>query len=121
MQLLSNQPADRRTLESKTLAGTVGFDEIEWEGFGEEESEEHVHALTSNGKVPVGKDTCKSEKKHRKQDKKQKNLVASQPKQSKNTFEVLGIADDGDEIADDEEGDGEQKPMIKNHLCPLQL
>ncbi len=102
MQLLSNKSATGSTKESKKLDEYIGTDEKEWEGFGEGESEKHVDALRSKGKIPVGKDTRKSEKKLQKQDEKQKKRAASQPKASTNTFEALGTADEGEDVADDE-------------------
>ena len=65
-----------------------------------------MDAPKSKGKIPVGKDTRKSEKKRRKQDERQKKRAASQPKISTNTFEALGAAGEGDDVADGEEGDG---------------
>lgn len=116
-QLLSNNFASRRSKEPKTPDTTVGIDEKEWEGFDEEESETHVDPRRSMGKVPREKDTSRVEKKRRKQDEKQKKEATSQPKASKNTFEALGTADEGRDIADNEEGDGKRKRMIESLFC----
>lgn len=75
-----------------------------------------MDALPSKIKVFVKKDTGKSEKKRRKQDERQSKWAASRPKTSRNTFEALGTADQGEDIADDDEGDGKQRSIIENFL-----
>ena len=105
MQLLSSKSATLANQYSRVICGTEGTDEQEWEGFDEEESEKHVEARRSDGTDLVGKDNRKSKKKRRKQEEKQKKRAASQPNVSKNAFEALGTANEGEDIADDE-GDG---------------
>ena len=119
LQLLSNQTAARRVKEPKALAHNVGIEEQEWEGFGEEQSEKHVDPSISKGKSPVGNDSRKSEKRRREQNEKKKERAASAPKRSKNTFEVLGTADEGEDIADSEEYDSKQNRMTEEYFCPL--
>ena len=118
-QLLSNQPLDRRIKETKASAHNVGIEEQEWEGFDEEQFEKHMGPSISKGKSPVGNDIRKSEKKGRERDKKEKERASSAPKRSKNTFEVLGTADAGEDIADGEECDSKQNRMTEDYFCPL--
>ncbi|CAD6563564.1 MAG: ATP-dependent RNA helicase [Alectoria sarmentosa] len=101
-KLLSSKSATLANQYSRVICGTEGTDEQEWEGFDEEESEKHVEARRSDGTDLVGKDNRKSKKKRRKQEEKQKKRAASQPNVSKNAFEALGTANEGEDIADDE-------------------
>lgn len=117
MQLLSNKSATRGNKEPKNLNNTAGTDEKEWAGFGEKESESYAHAPRPTGKGAVGTDT-KSEKGSREQIEKSKKRAVSQAKISKNTFEALKKPDEGEDIANGEEGDGKQKRMIEDFLCP---
>ena len=107
MQLSANKAVIKNTNEARTPVVTVGIDEKEWEGFGEEGSGEQVDVSKSNGKVLARKDTPKSENKRGKQDEKQKKRAASQSTSSQNNFAALGTEDEGKDRADDEEGDGE--------------
>ena len=117
VQPLSNKSTQRRVEESNTSDSDVIADEGGWEGFDEEETEKQVDAPELTGKPLLGKDSRMSEKKRRKQEENQKKRVASQPKISKNTFEALGSADEGGNIADNEEVDGKQKQMTENFFC----
>lgn len=108
MQLLSNERAHSRIESPLTSDDVVGIAEDEWEGFGEEDSEKQVDASRLKGKAPLEQHTRKSEKKRRKQEERRKKRTASQPDMSKNAFEALGTTDEGEHIADDEEGDGKQ-------------
>ena len=65
-------------------------------------------------KVSAGKNTRKLEKKRRKHDEKQKKVAPPQAKISKNAFEALDTAEEGDDMLDGEEGDGKQKRVIEN-------
>ena len=106
MQLLSNKPVHRSIKEPNTSNGVGRADEDDWEGFGEDKSEEQVDAPKLKGPAPLGKDTRKTEKKPRKQEKKQKRRAASNLETTRNSFEALGRADEDEAIADIEEGDG---------------
>ena len=116
-QLLSNQPVARRIKEPEASAHSIETEEQEWEGFGEEQSEKHMDP--SKGKSLVGKDSRKSEKRRCEQDEKKKERAASAPKRSKNTFEVLGTADEGEDITDNEGCDSKQHRMTEEYFCPL--
>ena len=118
-QLLSNQSVARRIKEPEALANDIGIEDQEWEGFGEEQSEKHVGPSIFKGKSLVENDSRKSEKRRREQDKKKKERAASTPKRSKNTFEVLGTADEGEETADREQCDSKQNRMTEDYFCPL--
>lgn len=113
MQLVSNKFADLRSKDSRSTDLTVGTDEQDWEGFGEEEPEKYVDAPKSDGTALVGKNTRKSEKKRRKLEERQKKRAASKAKKSQNAFEALGTANEGEDIVDNEEGDGKQKWMFR--------
>ena len=89
-----------------------------WEGLSEEESEKQRLARKLKGKAALKKITSKSEEKGRKQEGKQKKRAAFQPEISKNTFEALGTAEDGENIADHEESDSKQERMIDKYFCP---
>lgn len=108
IQLVSNERTHSRIESPITSHDVVGIAEDDWEGFGEEEPEKPVDARRLKGKAPLEKHTRKSEKKRRKQEERRKKRTASQPDMSKNTFEALGTTDEGEHIADDEEGDGKQ-------------
>ena len=105
MQLLSNKPVHRNNKEPDTSNGIGRTDEDEWEGFGEDKSEEQVDAPILKGPAPLGKDTRKT-KKPRKQEKKQRKRAASNLETTRNSFEALGRADEDEAIADVAEGDG---------------
>lgn len=104
-KLLSNKSTDLRSKDSRNTDRTVGTDEQEWEGFGEGEPEKYVDARRSDGTALVEKGTRESEKKRRKLEENQKKRAASQAKKSKNAFEALGTANEGEDIVDDDEGD----------------
>ena len=108
MQLLSNESAHRSIEEPKISDDVTKVDEDEWEGFGEETSEEQVDTL-------IGKGTASRAKEIRKTEKKQKKKAVSQPQRTRNTFEALGRADEDhdEDIANDEEGDGKQNSMVE--------
>ena len=108
MQLLSNKPGHRSAKEPNTSDGVGRADEDEWEGFGEDKSQEQVDAPKLKGPAPLGKDTSKTEKKLRRQEKKQKKIAASNVGTTRNSFEALGRADEDEAIADIEEGDGKR-------------
>ena len=118
-QLLSNQPAARRIKEPEALAHIGNIEEQEWEGFDEEQSQKHSGPSISKGTFSEGNDSRKSEKKRNEQDEKKKERAASATKRSKNTFEVLGTADEGEDIVDREECDSKQNLMIQDYFCPL--
>ena len=105
MQLLSDKCTPRSTKGLITSDDVVGTAEDSWEGFGEEESERQVDASRMKGKASLEKNTRKS-KKLRKQEEKRQKRAASQPNMSKNAFEALGTADKDEQRTDDEEGDG---------------
>lgn len=117
MQPLSKKSTHIRVEEFKTSDGDGRADEDGWEGFSEDETEQQVDAPRLTGKAPQGKESRTTEKKRRKQEEKQKKRVASQPEISKNTFEALGSADEGGNIADNEEVDGKQKQTTENFFC----
>ena len=119
MQLLSNKSATRLSKETEDPGATVGLYEAEWEGFGKEESEKRVDPPPSKGEALAGKDTRKSEKRRRKQDERKKKRAASQPQSSRNAFEALGTADEGEDRADAEEGDGKRNRMIESFFLSL--
>ena len=106
MQLLSNKAGHRSIKEPKTSDGDGRIYEDEWEGFGEDESEEQVDAPKLKGPAPLRKDTSKTEKKPRKQEKQQKKRAASNVEATRNSFEALGRADEDGGTTDIEEGDG---------------
>ena len=118
-QLLSNQPLAKRINEAKASARNVETEEQEWEGFGEEQFEKHMGPSISKGKSTVGNDSRKSEKRRREQDERKKERAASAPKRSKNTFEVLGTADEGEDITDSEGCDSKQHRMTEEYFYPL--
>ena len=118
-QLLPNQPVARKIKEPEALAHNTGIEEQEWEGFDEEQSANHVGPSISAGESPVGNDSRKSEKKRREQDEKKKERANSAPKRTKNTFDVLGIADEGEDIADGEEFDSKQNRTTEDYFCHL--
>lgn len=106
MQLLSNK-SGHRSIKGPNTSDVVGrTDEDEWIGFGEDKSEEQVDAPRLKGPAPLRKDTSKTEKKPRRQEKKQKKIAASNVEKTRNSFEALGGADEDTAIADVEEGDG---------------
>lgn len=104
-KLLSNKSTDLRSKDSRNTDRTVGTDEQKWEGFAEGEPEKYVDARRSDGTALVEKGTRESEKKRQKLEAKQKKRAASQAKKSKNAFEALGTANEGEDIVDDDEGD----------------
>lgn len=104
-KLLSTKSTDLRSKDSRNTDRTVGTDEQEWEGFGEGEPEKYVDARRSDGTALVEKGTRESEKKRRKLEEKQKKRAASQANKSKNAFEALGTANEGEDTVDDDEGD----------------
>ena len=106
MQLLSNKPGNGSIKELNTSDGVGRTDEDEWEGFGEDKSEEQVDAPRLKGPAPLGKETSKTEKKLRRHEKKQKKRVPSNLETTRNSFEALGRADEDEAVADTEEGDG---------------
>lgn len=110
LQLLSNGRAHNRIESPPTSDDVVGVAEDEWEGFGEEESEKQVDTPRLKGKTPLEQNTCKSEKKRRNQEERRKKRTESKADISKNAFEALGTADEGEDVADEEEGDGKQYP-----------
>ena len=112
MQLLSNKFGSLRSKDSRATDLIKGIDEQEWEGFGEEEPEEYKDAPKSDGTVLVGQDTRESEKKRRKLEERQKKRAASKAKKSRNAFEALDTANEGEDMVDDEEGDGKQKWVL---------
>ena len=104
------------------MLADIGYiEEQEWEGFDEEQFEKHMGPSISKDTFLVGNDSRKSEKKRNEQDKKKKERAASAPKRSKNTFEVLGIADEGEDIVDGEECDSKQIRMTEDYFRPLPL
>lgn len=117
MQLLSNKSAPRVIEEPSTSEHVARKSESQWEGFGEENSEDQFDASRLKGTVPLEKDTCKPKTKPRKQEKKQKKRSTSRPEITGNTFGVLDRADEDEDIVDDEESDGKQKRMIERISC----
>ena len=105
-QLLSNKSVHKSIKEPNISDGLGRTDEDEWEGFGEDISEEQVVVSRLKGPVPLGKDTRKTEKKPRKREKKHQKRAASNLEQTRNSFEALGRADEDGATADIEEGDG---------------
>ena len=121
MQVLSKKSPTSKIKEPKTPDLTERSGEKEWEGFGEEESGKQIDTPRSKGKDLVGKDTRKSEKKRGKQDEEKKSRAASQPTSSENTFKALGTADESNDRADDDEGDGKQRWMVERFLLWLSI
>ena len=109
MQLLSNKSGHRSIKEPNTSDSVRRTDEDEWEGFGEDISEEQVDTLRLKSPAPLRKETNKTEKKPRRQEKKQKKRAASNLEITTNSFEVLGRADEDEAIAGIEEGDGKHE------------